>query len=154
VEAGSRVAVSGKPDESELFRRITSDDENERMPPPKSGRKLTPPQIELLRRWIAEGAKWEPHWAYVAPKRPAQPEVKHSAWLRNPIDAFILARMEREGLAPSPEAAKTTLIRRVTLDLTGLPPTLDDIDAFLQDESPDAYEKVVDSLLASPRYGE
>src|SRR5262249_22908156 len=139
---------------SELLRRITSADRGKRMPPPSSGKKLTPRQIELLRRWIEQGAAWQPHWAFVAPQRPPLPPVKDATWPRNPIDHFILARLEREGLWPAPAAAKETLLRRVTFDLTGLPPTITEMDAFLADRSPNAYEKVVDRLLASPRYGE
>src|SRR5262249_4868413 len=117
-------------------------------------KKLTPAQIETLRRWIQQGAKYALHWAFVAPKRPAVPKVKQAWWPINPLDNFILARLEKEGLKPSPPADRRTLIRRVTLDLTGLPPTIAEVDAFLADKSPDAYEKVVDRLLASPRYGE
>jgi uncharacterized protein DUF1553/uncharacterized protein DUF1549/concanavalin A-like lectin/glucanase superfamily protein len=124
------------------------------MPPPDSGHSLTDKQIDLLRRWIDEGAKWDAHWAYVAPVRPDVAAVKKKDWVRNPIDSFILARLEREGLKPSDEADKVTLLRRLTYDLTGLPPTPDEIDAFLEDESPDAYERRVDALLRSPRYGE
>src|SRR5262249_44796853 len=129
-------------------------DENRVMPPVSSGHKLTEKQIETIKRWIEEGARWNEHWAFVPPKRLEIPKVENGAWVRNPIDNFILARLEKEGLKPSPEADKTTLLRRVHLDLTGLPPTLADIDAFLADKAPDAYEKVVDKLLASPRYGE
>jgi hypothetical protein len=148
------VLVPGKAGESEIIDRVASDDSEQRMPPPRTGKRLTQKQIDLLRRWIDEGARWSKHWAFVKPRRPAPPRVKDPAWGRNPIDAFIAARLEKEGLRPSPEADRTTLLRRVTLDLTGLPPTLAEIDAFLADASPDAYEKVVDRLLASPRYGE
>jgi hypothetical protein len=148
------VVVPGKIDQSELIRRITSDDEFERMPPPDSKRKLTQEQIARLRRWVDAGAKWDQHWAFVTPTRPPLPEVADTAWSRNPIDRFLLARLEREGLSPSPEASCQTLIRRVTLDLTGLPPTPVEVDAFLADDSPNAYERLVDRLLASPRYGE
>ncbi len=148
------VIVAGDPAKSKLVMRITSKDPNVMMPPPESGHKLTSDQVGLLKRWIEEGAQWNEHWAYVAPKRPAEPQVKNANWVRNPIDSFILARLEKEGLKPSPEADKITLLRRVYLDLTGLPPTPADVDAFLADKSPDAYEKVVDKLLASPRYGE
>jgi hypothetical protein len=151
---GSRAVVPGSLDKSELYRRITAEDENERMPPPTSGKRLNPGQIDLLRRWIEQGAKWEKHWAFLPPQRPEVPAVKDEKWVRNPIDAFVLARLEREGLGPSPEAEKATLIRRVSLDLTGLPPTPAEVDVFLADTSPDAYEKVVDRLLRSPRYGE
>jgi hypothetical protein len=148
-----RVIVPGNGKGSELIRRLNAEPE-ELMPPPRSNRKLTAEQKELLRRWIDEGAVWGKHWAYEAPVRPALPRVRNAAWVRNPIDAFVLARLEKEALSPSPEASKETLIRRVTLDLTGLPPTPDEVDAFLADQAPDAYEKVVDRLLASPRYGE
>ena len=124
------------------------------MPPPKASRTLTPAQIELIRRWIDEGAKWETHWSYLPPRRPELPKVRQPGWIRNPIDNFVLARLEQEGLNPSPEADKATLIRRVTLDLTGLPPTPAEVDAFLADRSSNAFEKVVDRLLGSPRYGE
>jgi hypothetical protein len=151
---GYRAMVPGQPAESELFKRITAKDPAKRMPPTKSGRSLTAKQIELIRRWIEQGAKWQKHWAFLPPEQPALAEVKNAAWPRNPIDHFILARLERENLPPSPEAARETLIRRVTLDLTGLPPTLAEVDAFVADGASDAYEKVVDRLLASPRYGE
>ncbi|HTU17035.1 MAG TPA: DUF1553 domain-containing protein [Gemmataceae bacterium] len=151
---GSRALVPGDPDKSELFHRITTTNDHERMPPAKSGRRLTERQILLLRRWIEQGAKWQAHWSFLAPKRPSLPTVRDTAWPRTPIDYFILARLEREGLRPSPEADRVTLLRRVTLDLTGLPPTPAEVDAFLQDRSPGAYEKAVDRLLASPRYGE
>ena len=151
---GHQAILPGKPEESELIRRIISTDLEERMPPPKSGRQLTANQIELLRRWIAEGAVWKDHWAYVRPEHPATPEVRLKSWPRNAIDLFVLAHLEQQGLSPSPEASKETLIRRVTLDLTGLPPTLSEMDAFLADPAPDAYGKLVDRLLASPRYGE
>jgi hypothetical protein len=151
---GYRAIVPGNLDKSELFRRISAEDEAERMPPVRSGRKLTRRQIELFRRWIEQGAKWQKHWAFISPKRPALPQVKKTGWGRNPIDSFILERLEHEGLSPSPEADKTTLIRRVTLDLTGLPPTPAEVDAFLADQSPKAYEKLVDRLLSSPRFGE
>ncbi|MFN3486868.1 MAG: DUF1549 domain-containing protein, partial [Planctomycetota bacterium] len=151
---GYAAVVPGKPEKSELVRRITSRDPAEAMPPPKSGKKLTAREVELLKRWIAEGAAYERHWAFVAPKRPAVPEVKSPAWCRNEIDRFILARLEREGLKPSPEADRETLLRRLSLDLVGLPPTPSELDAFLADRSPDAYEKQVERLLASPHYGE
>jgi hypothetical protein len=149
-----RVVVPGKPDESELFRRISSDEASERMPPARHPVKLTTRQIDLVKRWIEQGAKWQAHWAFVPPARPDVPRVTKAGWVRNPIDAFVLARLEREKLRPSPEADGATLIRRVTLDLTGLPPTPREVDDFLADQRPDAYERVVDRLLASPRYGE
>ncbi len=151
---GGFAIVPGKPDESAMITRISSHDPNEIMPPPKSRKSLKPEQIALLKQWVEQGAPWTEHWAFVAPKKSELPKVRNPLWERNPIDAFILARLEAEGLNPSPEAAKTTLLRRVTLDLTGLPPTPEEVDAFLADRSPDAYEKVVDRLLASSRYGE
>ncbi len=148
------VIVAGKSAESRLIKRITSKDPNAVMPPPDSGHKLTEKQLELLKRWIDEGAQWNEHWAYLMPKRAQLPQVTNQAWVRNPIDAFVLARLEKEGLKPSPEADRATLLRRVSLDLTGLPPTPADVDAFVADKTSDAYEKVVNRLLASPRYGE
>jgi hypothetical protein len=148
------VIVPGKAAESELIERVTSDEPDFRMPPPRTGKRLTAAQVDLLRRWIDEGARWSRHWAFVPPRRPAVPPVRQAGWARNAIDRFIADRLGREGLGPSPEADRTTLIRRLTLDLTGLPPTLAEVDAFLADRSPGAYERVVDRLLASPRYGE
>jgi hypothetical protein len=148
------VIVPGHADRSGLIDRLTSDDPARRMPPAKTGKRLTPGQAELLRRWIDEGAQWSRHWAWVKPSRPPLPAVRDARWPRNAIDRFILARLEKGGLRPSPEADRTTLLRRVTLDLTGLPPTPAEVDAFLADDAPDAYEKLVDRLLASPRFGE
>ncbi len=152
--AKTGVIVAGNSAESRLIKRITSKDPNAVMPPVGSGHKLTDKQIEQLKYWIDQGAEWNEHWAFIAPKRPDLPAVTYKAWVKNPIDAFILARLEKEGLKPSPEADRATLIRRVSLDLIGLPPTPAEVDAFVADKSPDAYEKVVDRLLASPRYGE
>jgi hypothetical protein len=146
--------VPGDPGASEIYRRLISNDPEEQMPPPDSHRSVTREQVELIRRWIEQGAEWQPHWAYVAPGRPPTPRVKDARWIRNSIDAFVLDRLEREKLKPSPEASRQTLIRRATLDLTGLPPTLAEIDAFISDVSPDAYERLIDRLLGSPRYGE
>jgi mono/diheme cytochrome c family protein len=154
AKSGELAIVPGQPEKSELIKRITTKDESDLMPPPKTGKKLSPKQIELLTRWIAEGAKWDEHWAFVPPKRPALPEVKETNWPRNEIDHFVLARLEKEGLKPSPEAGKRTLARRASLHLTGLPPTPQEVDAFLADGSDEAYEKLVDRLLDSPRYGE
>ena len=151
---GYHPIVPGKPDASEIYLRICEQDDSMRMPPPESGKTLTPAQIDLIRRWIAEGAPWQGHWSFLSPKRPQVPATDHDAWSRNPIDHFVLRRLQKEGLQPAPEADKQTLIRRVTLDLTGLPPALEEIDAFLADSSREAYEKLVDRLLASPRYGE
>ena len=151
---GRRAIVPGDPARSELYRRVSTKDEALRMPPVYSGRKLTGTQIEALKSWIEQGAQWQKHWSLMPRKRPELPSVKHAIWLRNGIDSFVLSRLEHEGLAPSPEADRTTLLRRVTLDLTGLPPTPAETNAFLADKSPTAYDKVVDRLLASSRYGE
>ena len=148
------VIEPGNAAESLLIEMITHPDPNERMPPADSGHALTDRQIELLRRWIDEGAKWDTHWAFTAPVRAEPPAVRQTGWARNPIDQFILSRLEREGLKPSAEADKVTLLRRVTYDLTGLPPTPAEVDSFLADRAPDAYERRVDALLQSPRYGE
>jgi hypothetical protein len=125
-----------------------------RMPPAETNKSLTADEIELIRRWIEQGADWKEHWSLIAPERPSLPEVQDPSWPRNEIDRFILKRLEQEGLKPAPEADKTTLIRRVTFDLTGLPPTTEEVDAFLADDSPDAYERLVDRLQQSPHYGE
>jgi len=151
---GRRAIVEGDPGASQMIRRITSENKAQRMPPVYSGLKLTAAEIETLRQWVAEGAKWQKHWSFIPPVRPPLPAVKNAAWPRNPIDAFVLQKLERERLQPSPEAGRETLLRRVSLDLTGLPPTLAEMDAFLNDKSADAYPKAVDRLLASPRYGE
>ena len=148
------VVVAGKPNASTLLQRMTSPDPDERMPPADSNRKLTAQQIALFKNWIEQGANWAGHWAYERPVHHELPKVKHKGWLKNGIDAFILSRLEREGLSPSAEADKVTLIRRVTLDLTGLPPTPEEVDAFFADQSAGAYEKLVDRLLKSTRYGE
>jgi hypothetical protein len=154
-KSGEVAVFPGNAAKSELVRRIFAKDEDELMPPPKSLRQLTPAQRDLLKRWVEQGAKWGRHWAYEVPTRPEVPRItRHSSLIKNPIDNFILARLAKEGLKPSPEAPKETLIRRVTLDLTGVPPTPEEVDAFLADKSPSAYEKVVDRLLKSPRYGE
>jgi hypothetical protein len=149
----AKAFIPGKPDESSLIHRIHATADDEVMPPPKSNKSLTAREKEILRRWIAEGAEYQNHWAFVAPQRPPVPQAK-SPRVVNPIDQFIFDRLEREGLAPSPEADRATLIRRVALDLTGIPPTPEEVDAFAADASPQAYEKLVDRLLASPRYGE
>jgi mono/diheme cytochrome c family protein len=148
------VIVPGDSAHSKMFLRISNPNEAMRMPPVSSGHKLTPAQIETIKTWIDTGAKWETHWSFAPPVRPELPAVKNESWPRTPIDRFILARLEKESLAPSPETDKATLLRRVTFDLTGLPPTLAELKNFLADNSPTAYEKVVDRLLASPHYGE
>lgn len=154
LRKGKSVLVPGDSAASELIRRITAADDEERMPPPDSNRSLTTKQIHLLKKWIEEGAKWGRHWAFEPPRRPPVPQPRLQSWTRTPLDAFVLDRLEKEGLRPAPEAPRSTWLRRVTLDLTGLPPTLAERDAFLGDPSVDAYEKVVDRLLASPHYGE
>lgn len=154
LKSGGVAVVPGNLDDSDLIFRITTDDPEAKMPPKKFHKDLTAAQIETLRRWVEEGAHWTSHWAFVPPRRPAPPAVKNTTWERNPIDRFILARLEAEGLSPAPEADPATLIRRVYLDLTGLPPTPAEVDAFLADGSDKAYEKVVDHLLDCPRYGE
>lgn len=151
---GYAAIVPGKPEQSHLYLRLIEKEPAKMMPPKSSHKKMTPAQIELIRQWIEQGAKYERHWAFLPVERPPVPEVKNKAWAKNPIDRFLLARLEEAGMTPSPEASKEALLRRVTFDLTGLPPTLAEIEAFQTDTSPDAYEKVVDRLLASHRYGE
>jgi cytochrome c553 len=145
-----KAFVPGKPEESELIKRLSSRDPEEVMPPPESHRTVTAAQKDLLKRWIAEGANYQEHWTFIVPTRPTLPANGE----RHPVDAFVAAKLNTVGLSLSPEAPQATLLRRVTLDLTGLPPTPEETDAFLADRSPDAYEKQVDRLLASPRYGE
>jgi len=152
-EHGPAVAPD-KPGDSQLFKHVTSTDPDERMPPAKTGKTLSDAQKQMLRRWIEQGATWEQQWSLVPPSRPALPQVKNAKWARNPIDAFVLARLEADGLEPAPQADRPTLIRRVSLDLIGLAPTPAEVEAFVNDKSADAYAKVVDRLLASPRYGE
>src|SRR4051794_39952088 len=154
AKSGETAIVPGKPDASELVRRIFTKDEDDIMPPASTKVTLTEQQKQTLKKWIGEGAEYKPHWAFAAPKLPTIPQVKQKAWARNPIDAFVLAKLEKEGLKPSPEADRLTLVRRLYLDLIGLPPTPEEADAFVKDNSPDAYEKLVDRLLASPHYGE
>ncbi len=151
---GKHAIVPGDPASSELIKRITASKPALRMPPEYSGFKLSPAEIEAFRQWIAEGAEWQKHWSFIPPVRPPLPATRNTSWAHNAIDSFVLERLERERLQPSPAASRETLIRRVSLDLTGLPPTPAEIDAFLNDRSASAYEKVVDQLLASPRYGE
>ena len=149
---GGPVVIPGNAEGSLMFQRITAEAESFRMPRDREA--LTEDEVETIRLWINQGADWEGHWAFIPPKQPDVPEVSDSSWPRNPIDNFVLARLDAEGLKPSVETDKATLIRRVTLDLTGVAPTLEEVDAFLADDSADAYEKVVDRLLQSPRYGE
>jgi hypothetical protein len=146
--------VKGDLYESEVYHRIVSDDPEIIMPPPESNLELSEYEIALLTRWIEEGAEYKPQWSFIKPEKPEVPEVADNEQTANEIDHFVLKRLEREKLGLSPQASKEALIRRLSFDLTGLPPTPEEIDGFLQDESPDAYEKVVDRLLASPQYGE
>lgn len=144
----------GDPDSSEGIRRIFSIDPEEAMPPAESHKVVTDGQKEILKRWVAEGAEYQPHWSFITPVRPNLPEVKDPAWVKNPIDAFILSRLESVGLTPAPEADRRTLARRVSLDLTGLPPSPEDVEAFVNDPSENAYEAYVDRLLACEQWGE
>ena len=150
---GASAIVPGKPEQSELVRRLfdTGDD---LMPPEESHKALTAEQKNLLKRWVAEGAQYQPHWAFIPLQRPALPKVKNESWVRNPIDQFILARLEQGKFKPAPEAERRALARRVALDLTGLPPLPVQVEAFVADKSPEAYEKLVDRLLATPQWGE
>lgn len=154
AKSGALALVPGKPAESELVRRIFESDEAEVMPPPSTKDRLTLVEKEMLRRWIVAGAEYKQHWAFVPPVQSPYPLVRQTAWPRNGIDHFILARLEKEGLAPSASADRYRLVRRVYVDLVGLPPTPDEADTFVKNRSEDAYEKLVDGLLASPRYGE
>ena len=154
LETGGAAVIPGDAASSKMIARVTSPDIDFRMPDEDSGKSLSADEIELLRQWIDQGATWEEHWAFIAPKRLEPPAASNPRWPRNGIDNFILANLDAEGLAPTAEADKVTLIRRLTLDLTGLPPTLEEVEAFLADDDDDAYEKVVDRLLASERYGE
>ncbi|MCS7166719.1 MAG: PSD1 and planctomycete cytochrome C domain-containing protein [Gemmatales bacterium] len=151
-KSGQPAIVPGKSDASELIRRVISSDKSYRMP--RGADPLPEHEIAILRAWIDAGAVYEEHWAFVPPRRPPLPPVRNPDWVRNPIDQLVLARMEQVGLSPSPPADKAVLARRVALDLTGLPPTLEELDAFLSDHRPDAYERYVERLLASPHYGE
>lgn len=154
-ESPGKYAIDpGNPDGSELFHRILSDDPDYQMPSKDSHLSLSAKEKAILVKWIKEGAQYKPHWAFVAPVKPELPEVKHQNWVINPVDNFILQRMEQEGLAPSKQADKAHLLRRLSLDLTGLPPTLEELDAFIKDPSSDAYAKQVDRLLQSPHFGE
>lgn len=150
----AHALVPGKPEFSEVFQRISSDDTTVMMPPPSSNLKLTSHEINLIEEWIKQGAKYEPHWAFVPPKDPGKPEIENTEWPKNEIDHFILSKLEQKNLEPNAEADKERLLKRVSLDLTGLPPTLQMMERFMADNSPDAYEKVVDQLLKNPAYGE
>jgi hypothetical protein len=153
----TRPVVPGKPEESELLRRVLAEKPAQKMPPPKSGKKLTPRQISILQKWVEQGAKWQGHWAYEPLRRPVLPPNQYALMYRresNPLDSFILAKLAEVNLRPSPEADGATLLRRLSFDLTGLPPTPEEVAAFVNDRDPQAYEKQVERLLASPHYGE
>jgi hypothetical protein len=152
--SGAHAVVPGDLEASELYWRITAEDEAQRMPPKSLGRTLSRQEVDILKRWIEQGGRWQGHWSFLPPVVPGLPAVKRPDWARNPLDRFVLARLDAEARVPGPEAAREQLIRRVTFDLTGLPPTLAEIDAFVADSGPGAYERVVDRLLASPRFGE
>lgn len=155
LDSGDYAIVPGKPDQSRVLAVVMLPaDDDDHMPPTKTGKKLSGAQVDLLRRWITQDAKWAEHWSYVAPERPAFPAVKNKKWARNDVDRFILAALEKNGLKPNAEADRYTLIRRLSLDLIGLPPTVQEVDDFIADKSPNAYEKVVERLLASPHFGE
>src|SRR5437899_2559504 len=147
---GKAAIQPGHPEKSLVVKKITAGE----MPPEESGNKLTPHQIETIRRWVQEGAPYAEHWAFVKPKRPTVPAVTDTAWPRNAIDHFILARLEKEGLKASPEADQLLLLRRASLDLRGLPPSPGEVEAFAKDQSPNAYEKMIDRFLADPAFGE
>jgi len=154
LEQSARAVIEPElPDESELYLRITAEGDD-RMPPQDSKLSLSSDEKTLIKRWIAEGAKWKQHWAFVAPEQHDLPSVKNSDWVRNEIDAFVLSRLEQQALSAADLASKEKRLRRVTFDLTGLPPSLEELDAFLANDSPDAYEAAVDQLLVTDRYGE
>lgn len=150
----AHAIIAGEPQRSEVFLRISTKDTNKLMPPPSSNLKLSAREIALIEKWIKQGAKYEKHWAFVAPQKPAVPEVKNEDWPKNEIDFFVLQKQEQKGFSPNEEADKERLLKRLSLDLVGLPPTLKMMDSFLADKSPNAYEKVVDELLKNPAYGE
>ncbi len=154
LESGKVGIAAGKWSDSEIIARLTTDNADLKMPPPASGKKVSAGQIENLKRWINEGAEYKPHWSFVAAARPEFPKVSEDAWIKNPIDRFVLAQLDKAGLKPSPQADKVTLIRRLTFDLTGLPPTPAEVDAFVADNSAEAYDKLVERLLNSARHGE
>jgi hypothetical protein len=154
-QAIQKAIIPGKGEESPLYEKVTSDDADEVMPPPHAKKPaVTPAQAELLKRWIDQGAKFDEHWAYVKPARPAVPEVKNKSWVRNAVDAFVAQSQEKNGFTPAAEADKVSLIRRLSFDMIGLPPSPTDVEAFLKDTSPEAYEKLVDRLLGSKHFGE
>ncbi len=154
TESGRMALVPGDPDQSDVYHRIVSKDPDFKMPPPESDLELSEHEITLLTKWIEQGAEYKPHWAFTIPQKHKPPKVRNSKWVNNPIDQFVLKTLKDKKMKPSPEARKDILLRRVSLDLTGLPPAVEEIDDFLKDDDENAFEKVVERLLASPRYGE
>ena len=156
LPSGAVAIVPGKPGESELLARISAEDDSLRMPPAEFGKPLSAAEVATLRKWIEQGAQYAVHWSYAPPRRPAVPPVpaSHAAWVQNPIDHFTLQAMQAHGLEPMPQADRYALVRRVFLDLTGLPPTVEEADAFAANDSAEAYEQLVDNLLARPAFGE
>ena len=154
LKSGQHALVKGDPKGGTLVERILTKDPDDIMPPPEHGKPLSPKQVEILQRWVASGAAWREHWSFIPPEPPPLPKVKDTRWPRNEIDRFVLAGMESAGLKPNPEADRATLVRRLSFDLTGLPPTVEEVDAFLSDRKPEAYERLVERLLASPHHGE
>src|SRR5688500_3652522 len=152
LDSGLHAIVPGDVEQSELIARVTEQDESLRMPP--EGKPLTDEEVAILKAWIEQGAEWQKHWAFIPPQKQAPPAVKQVEWVTNPIDAFILAQLEAADLSPAPKADRSTLARRAYYDLTGLPPTEQQLDQFNNDKSPDAWPQLVDRLLASPQYGE
>jgi mono/diheme cytochrome c family protein len=150
LKSGEHALVPGDLEKSALVKRITTSDQDDIMPPIKHGKPLSKPQIDTLVQWVKQGAKWQKHWAFLPPVRPELPKVKEEGWARNGIDYFVQDKLEKSGLKANPDAEKTVLIRRASFDLTGLPPTIEEVDAFLADGSDGAYEKVVDRLMSSP----
>ncbi|MCH7988959.1 MAG: DUF1549 domain-containing protein, partial [Planctomycetes bacterium] len=154
LESGEIAIVPGNPEKSELLKRVTTQDDDLRMPPPETGNQLSADDIAVLKKWIEQQAPYSRHWSFVGPERSSLPQVKLKSWPRNGIDSFVLNRLESEGLRPSPEADRYTLLRRVSLDLRGLPPSPEEVESFIKDHRPSAYEKMVDRILNDVAYGE
>ena len=154
LSSGSHAFVSGSIGRSEAFQRMISADPERQMPPPDFLRRLSEYEIALIAKWIEQGAEYKPHWAFIPAEKPSVPNVEDERWCNNEIDHFIVDKLEKSGLVPNKRASKEILLRRATLDLTGLPPGIEEIDDFLNDDSPDAFEKVIDRLLDSPHFGE
>ena len=154
LKSGKHAVIAGKPNHSELVRRLITRDEDDLMPPPDKGEKLSDSKIATIQKWITEGAEWNIHWAYRPPGKTPLPDVVKSDWIENKIDHFVLAKLEANKLQPSPRADRYILIKRLNYDLLGLPPSPKQVDAFVNDKSPDAYLKLVNRLLASPHFGE